>query len=73
MKKPVAVAFPFDDEPTVNSQGELAAAASGSHNLRRRSKGWMQSRDAGLALPGVPHGGCGTRGRQAVPLHPVSL
>jgi hypothetical protein len=27
----------------------------------------MQSRDAGLALPGVPHGECGTRGRQAVP------
>jgi hypothetical protein len=31
--------FSFDDEPTVNSQGELAVAASGSHNLRRRSNG----------------------------------
>ena len=31
----------------------------------------MQSRNVGvgLALPGVPHGECGTRGRQAVPLH----
>ena len=27
----------------------------------------MPSRDAGLALPGVPQGECGTRGRQAVP------
>jgi hypothetical protein len=33
------VGFSFDDEPTVNSQGELAVATSGSHNLRRRSKG----------------------------------
>jgi hypothetical protein len=32
----VPVGFFFDDEPTVNSQGELAAATSGSHNLRRR-------------------------------------
>ncbi len=44
--KPVAgvtafatVGFPFDDDPTVNSQGELTVATSGSHNLRRRSKG----------------------------------
>ena len=35
----VTVGFSFDDEPTVNSQGELAVAASGSHNLRRRSNG----------------------------------
>jgi len=35
----VSVAFSFDDEPTVNSQGELAVATSGSHNLRRRSNG----------------------------------
>src|SRR5271157_2584479 len=33
----------------------------------------MQSRDAGLALPGVPQGECGTRGRQAVPLHLAQL
>jgi hypothetical protein len=33
------VAFHFDDEPTVNSQDELAVATSGSHNLRRRSSG----------------------------------
>jgi len=33
----------------------------------------MQSRDAGLALPGVPHGGCGTGGRQAVPLRRKAL
>jgi hypothetical protein len=31
--------FPFGDEPTVNSQDELAVATSGSRNLRRRSKG----------------------------------
>ena len=35
----VTVGFPFDDEPTVNSQDELAVATSGSHNLRRRLKG----------------------------------
>ncbi len=29
--------FPFDDEPTVNSQDGLAVATSGSPNLRRRS------------------------------------
>ena len=29
----------FDDEPTVNSQDELAVATSGSQNLRRRSNG----------------------------------
>jgi hypothetical protein len=33
----------------------------------------MQLRDAGLVLPGVPHGECGTRGRQAVPLHLAQL
>src|SRR5208283_3722644 len=40
----------------------------------------MQSRDAGLptspgqvALPGVPQGECGTRGRRAVPLHLAQL
>ena len=33
----VTVGFSFDDEPPVNSQDELAAATSGSHNLRRRS------------------------------------
>ena len=33
------VGFSFDDEPTVNSQDELAVATSGSHNLRRRSNG----------------------------------
>ncbi|MGD1103459.1 MAG: hypothetical protein ABSA59_15520 [Terriglobia bacterium] len=33
----VTVGFSFDDEPTVNSQDELAVATSGSHNLRRRS------------------------------------
>jgi hypothetical protein len=27
----------------------------------------------GLALPGVPHGACGSRGRQAVPLHLAQL
>jgi len=64
----VTVGFSYADEPTVNSKNELAGATSGSHNLRRRSKGWMPSRDAGLALPGVPHGECGTGGRQAVPL-----
>jgi hypothetical protein len=50
-------------------------ATSGSHNLRRRSNGRMQLRDVGvgLALPGVPHGECGTRGRQAVPLHLAQL
>ena len=31
--------FSFDDEPTVNSQDELAVATSGSQNLRRRSNG----------------------------------
>ncbi len=57
--------FPFDYEPTANSQDDLAGATSGSHNLRRRSNEWMQSRyvGVGLALPGVPHvnaepGGC---------------
>ena len=35
----VTVGVFFDDEPTVNSQGELAFAASGSRNLRRRSNG----------------------------------
>ena len=35
----VPVGFPFDDEPTVNSQDELAVATSGSHNLRRGSNG----------------------------------
>ena len=34
-----AMGFPYDDEPTVNSQEELAVATSGSHNLRRRSNG----------------------------------
>jgi hypothetical protein len=29
----------FDNKPTVNSQDELAVAASVSNNLRRRSKG----------------------------------
>ena len=29
----VTVGFPLDDESTVNSQGELAVATSGSHNL----------------------------------------
>jgi hypothetical protein len=33
------VGFSFNDEPTVNSQDELAVATSGSHNLRRRSNG----------------------------------
>jgi hypothetical protein len=33
----VTVGFSFDDEPTVDSQDELAVATSGSHNLRRRS------------------------------------
>jgi hypothetical protein len=35
----MTVGFSFDDEPTVNSQDELALAASESHNLRRRSNG----------------------------------
>ena len=35
----VPVGFPFDDEPTVNSQDELAVATSGSHSLRRGSNG----------------------------------
>jgi len=65
--------FPFYHEPAVNSQDELAVATSGSHNLRRRSNGWRQSRDAGLSLPGVPRGECGTRGRQAVPLRRKAL
>jgi len=63
----------FEGEPTVNSQDELAVATSGLHNLRRRLNGCMQSRDAGLALPGVPQGECATRGRQAVPLHLAQL
>ncbi len=33
----------------------------------------MQSRDAGLALPGIPQGECQTRGRQAVPLRLAQL
>jgi hypothetical protein len=33
----VTVGFSFDDEPTVNSQDELAVATSGPQNLRRRS------------------------------------
>ena len=33
----------------------------------------MQSRDGGLALSGVPQDECGTRGRQAVPLHLAQL
>ncbi len=35
----VTMGFSFDDEPTVNSQDELAVATSGSHNLRHRSNG----------------------------------
>jgi hypothetical protein len=35
----VPVGFTFDDEPKFNSQDELAAATSGSHNLKRRSNG----------------------------------
>jgi hypothetical protein len=35
----VAMGFSFDDEPTVNSQDEMAVATSGSHNLSRRSNG----------------------------------
>ena len=31
----VTVGFSFDDEPTVNSKGELGVATSGSHNLMR--------------------------------------
>ena len=59
----VTAGFSFDDEPTVNSQGELAVATSGSHNLRRRSNGSMKFGDVGvgLALAGVPHGERGTR------------
>ncbi len=32
----------------------------------------MQSRDAGLALPGVPQGECGTRGRVAAATPPTA-
>ena len=35
----VTISFSFDDEPTANSQDELAVATSGSHNLRRRLNG----------------------------------
>jgi hypothetical protein len=35
----VTAGFSFYDEPTANSQDELAVATSGSHNLRRRSNG----------------------------------
>jgi len=35
----VIVGLSFDRQPTVNSQGELAVAPSGSHNLRRGSNG----------------------------------
>jgi hypothetical protein len=71
----LSVGFSVDDEPTVNSQGELSVATSGSHNLSRRSNGRMQSGDVGVGLapPGVPHGECETRGRQAVPLHLAQL
>jgi hypothetical protein len=40
----------FDAEPTVNSQDELAAATSGSHNLRRRSNG-----ECNHEMPGLPY------------------
>ncbi len=59
----VTMGFSFNDEPTFNSQDELAVATSGSHNLWRGSNRRMPSRDAGLALPGVPRGERGTRGR----------
>jgi hypothetical protein len=36
---PVTGGFPLDDEPTVNSQDELAVATSGPPNLTRRSNG----------------------------------
>jgi hypothetical protein len=35
----MTVGIAFADEPTLNSQDELAEATSGSHNLRRRSNG----------------------------------
>jgi|GEM_PF-6044073 len=51
-----SVGISIDDEPTVNSQDELAVATSGSHNLRRRSNGRMQSGDVGVGLAlRVPH------------------
>ena len=67
--------FPFDDECMGNSQDELAVPTSRSHNLRRRSNGCMELRDVGVgrALPGVPQGECGARGRHAVPLHLAQL
>ena len=35
----VTTDFPFDNESTVNSQGELTVATSGSQNLKRRLNG----------------------------------
>ena len=35
----VTMGVSFEDEPTVNSQDELAVATSASYNLRRRSNG----------------------------------
>jgi hypothetical protein len=35
----VTIGLLIDDKPTVNSQGELAAATSGAYNLRRGSNG----------------------------------
>jgi hypothetical protein len=46
----VPVAFSYDDEPTVNSQDKLIVAISGSHNLRRRSKG-----ECNHEMPGLPY------------------
>ncbi len=63
--------------PPRRSERHPSSAKEGSHfhNLRRRSNGRMRSRDVGvgLALPGVPHGECGTRRWQAVPLHLAQL
>jgi len=33
----ITVTFSSDDEPTIDSQDELAVATSGSYNLSRRS------------------------------------
>jgi hypothetical protein len=40
--------------------------------LQRRTRG-QEGADRGYQLPGVSQGECGTRGRQAVPLHLAQL
>jgi hypothetical protein len=73
----VTEGFPFDDEPTVNSQDELAVATSGVTQSQAPFKRVKALRDVGVGLPTAPgqvalpsvlQRECGTRGRQAVPL-----